>query len=55
MTFDPTPNFLGEMADQISNQLNQICLLNKLQGRRAWRDLAITKLSDLKKEMMEKK
>ena len=55
MTFGPTPKFVGEMADQISNQLNQICPLDKLQERRAWRDLALTKLSGLKKEMTEKK
>lgn len=53
MTFGPTPKFEGEMADKISEQLNQMCSLDKLQERRAWRDLALTKLSVLKKEMTE--
>ncbi|CAB0038928.1 unnamed protein product [Trichogramma brassicae] len=51
MTFGPTPRFEGPAAEEISNQLNGICPLDKLQERRAWRDLALTKLSVLKKEM----
>jgi L-gulonate 3-dehydrogenase len=51
MTFGPTPKFEGEMVDKISQQLNGICPLNKLQEKRAWRDLALTKLSILKKEI----
>ncbi|XP_043272467.1 lambda-crystallin homolog [Venturia canescens] len=54
-TFGPTPKFEGPMAEEISNQLNAICPLDKLQERRAWRDTALTKLSLLKKELNEPK
>ncbi|KAK0085151.1 hypothetical protein PV325_005690 [Microctonus aethiopoides] len=53
MTFGPTPKFIGPAADNISKQLEEICPLNKLQEKRAWRDLALTKLSILKKELNE--
>lgn len=52
--FGPVPKFEGEMAKKISEQLNEICPLDKLQERRAWRDTALTKLSILKKEMSKK-
>ncbi|CAK9831648.1 Lambda-crystallin homolog [Anthophora retusa] len=54
MTFGPVPKFEGEMAEKISNELNEMCPLNKLQERRAWRDEALTKLSLLKKELNKK-
>ncbi|CAG5107749.1 Similar to CRYL1: Lambda-crystallin homolog (Homo sapiens) [Cotesia congregata] len=50
-TFGPTPKFVGAAAENISKQLEEICPLDKLQERRAWRDLALTKLSILKKEL----
>ncbi|KAK0182867.1 hypothetical protein PV327_000956 [Microctonus hyperodae] len=53
MTFGPTPKFIGPAAENISKQLEEICPLNKLQEKRAWRDLALTKLSILKKELNE--
>ncbi|XP_077269939.1 beta Hydroxy acid dehydrogenase 1 isoform X1 [Temnothorax americanus] len=53
MTFGPVPKFVGEMADKISNELNEMCPLDKLQERRAWRDTALIKLSILKKELNE--
>lgn len=55
MTFGPVPRFVGEMAEKISNELNEMCPLNKLQERRAWRDIALTKLSTLKKELNKNK
>ncbi|XP_014211644.1 lambda-crystallin homolog [Copidosoma floridanum] len=55
MTFGPTPKFEGETAGKICNELNAICPLDKLQERRGWRDLALTKLSMLKKELTKKK
>ncbi|XP_043249078.1 lambda-crystallin homolog [Colletes gigas] len=55
MTFGPVPKFEGEMAERVSNELNQMCPLDKLQERRAWRDEALTKLSLLKKELNNKK
>lgn len=56
-SFGPVLKFEGETAENITEQLNAICPLDKLQERRAWRDTALTKLSILKKEMkkMEKK
>ena len=54
-TFGPVPKFEGEMVDKISDQMNDICPLDKLQERRAWRDLALTKLSILKKDLASKK
>lgn len=55
VTSGPIPRFEGATADVISKQCDQICPLNKLQDRRAWRDLALTKLSILKKEMNQNK
>ncbi|XP_011139598.1 lambda-crystallin homolog [Harpegnathos saltator] len=51
MTFGPVPKFVGEMAEKISNELNEMCPLDQLQERRAWRDTALMKLSALKKEL----
>ncbi|XP_012271315.1 lambda-crystallin homolog [Orussus abietinus] len=47
----PVPTFDQKTVDKISDQLNEITPLEKLQERRAWRDTALTKLSQLKKEM----
>ncbi|KAK2585000.1 hypothetical protein KPH14_008529 [Odynerus spinipes] len=55
MTFGPVPRFVGDMAEKISNELNEMCPLDKLQERRAWRDKALTKLSILKKELNKEK
>lgn len=55
MTFGPVPKFVGETAEKISNELNEMCPLDKLQQRRAWRDKALTKLANLKKELNQEK
>ncbi|KAI4498576.1 hypothetical protein M0802_006282 [Mischocyttarus mexicanus] len=55
MTFGPVPKFVGEMAEKISNELNEMCPLDKLQQRREWRDKALTKLAVLKKELSKEK
>ncbi|XP_015176815.1 PREDICTED: lambda-crystallin homolog [Polistes dominula] len=55
MTFGPVPKFVGETAEKISNELNEMCPLDKLQQRRAWRDKALTKLAILKKELNKEK
>lgn len=55
MTFGPVPKFEGEVAEKISNELNEMSPLDKLQQARAWRDEALTKLSILKKELAKKK
>ncbi|XP_063985489.1 lambda-crystallin homolog [Diachasmimorpha longicaudata] len=52
-TFGPTPKFIGKEAENVCAQLEEICPLDKLQDRRAWRDLALTKLSILKKDLDE--
>lgn len=55
MTFGPVPKFVGEMAEKISNELNEMCSLDQLQERRTWRDTALMKLSALKKELNKDK
>lgn len=55
VTSGPVPKFEGEMAEKISQELNEMCPLDKLQERRAWRDTALTKLSILKKELEKSK
>lgn len=47
----PTPKMEGAAALEIARQLEQICPIEKLKERRAWRDACLTKLSQLKKEM----
>ncbi|XP_066598628.1 lambda-crystallin homolog isoform X2 [Prorops nasuta] len=54
-TFGPTPRFVGEVAEQISSELNEMVPLDKLQERRSWRDTALMKLSILKKELNQMK
>jgi len=49
--FKPTPKFEGPHVLEIAKQLEADVPLEKLQERRNWRDLALTKLSQLKKEM----
>lgn len=51
MTFGPVPKFEGEMAEKISNELNEMSPLDKLKNRRAWRDTGLIKLSMLKKDL----
>ncbi|KAG7208120.1 hypothetical protein KM043_009691 [Ampulex compressa] len=55
MTFGPVPKFEGPVAEKITKELNEMCPLDKLQERRAWRDTALTKLSLLKKELNQSK
>jgi len=50
-TFGETPRMLGPVAVDISRQLEEICPLEKLKERRAWRDACLTKLSQLKKSV----
>lgn len=47
----PTPRMGGELLEKISEQMNNICPLDKLAERRAWRDACLTKLSLLKKDV----
>lgn len=47
----PTPKMEGAAAAEISVQLNAICPIEKLPERRAWRDVCLMKLSQLKREM----
>lgn len=41
----------GADAEKISKQLEEICPLDKLAERRAWRDVCLTKLAQLKKNI----
>lgn len=50
-TFKPLPKFEGPLVNQIASQLEEIVPQDKLQDRRNWRDLCLTKLSQLKKEL----
>lgn len=51
MTMGETPRMIGPAAEEISQQLNEMCPLDKLAERRAWRDSCLTKLSQLKKSI----
>lgn len=53
--FKPVPKFEGPLVPKIAEQLEADVPLDKLQKRREWRDLCLTKLSQLKKEMEAKK
>lgn len=50
-TFGETPRMVGPTADEIAKQLEEMCSLDKLAERRAWRDSCLTKLSQLKKNI----
>lgn len=50
-TMGPPPKMEGQAADEVSKQLEQMCPIDQLPQRRAWRDACLTKLSQLKKEM----
>lgn len=52
-TMGPTPKFEGPQAKEVSRQLEKMCPLEDLQKRREWRDACLTKLSQLKKEMVQ--
>lgn len=49
----PTPKMEGPTAANISAQLDVICPIDKLPARRAWRDVCLMKLSQLKRQMEE--
>jgi len=51
MTMGETPRMDAKGCEVICQQLNEMCPIDKLQDRRAWRDACLTKLSALKKEM----
>lgn len=49
-TMGPTPKMEGPQMKEVAKQLGQMCPIEKLPERRAWRDASLTKLSQLKKE-----
>ncbi|XP_044727758.1 lambda-crystallin homolog [Chrysoperla carnea] len=51
VTMGEVPKMEGPTAVEIAKQLEQKVPLNKLQERRIWRDLCLTKLSQLKNEV----
>lgn len=50
MTMGETPKFEGPQAKKVAQQLEAMVPIDQLQKRRAWRDMCLTKLSQLKKE-----
>lgn len=50
-TMGPTPRMEGEQAAQIGAQLDEMCAVERLPERRAWRDTCLMRLSQLKREM----
>ncbi|XP_059616302.1 lambda-crystallin homolog [Phlebotomus argentipes] len=53
-TMGPTPRMEGPQAAEVAKQLEEMCSLDKLAERRAWRDDCLTKLSSLKKQQEKK-
>lgn len=53
--FKPLEKWEGPKVAEIAKQLENLVPLDKLQDRRNWRDLCLTKLSQLKKEMDQQK
>ncbi|GAB0099687.1 3-hydroxyacyl-CoA dehydrogenase [Sergentomyia squamirostris] len=49
-TMGPIPKMEGPQAEEVARQLEEMCPIDKLPERRAWRDECLTKLSILKKQ-----
>lgn len=46
------PNFeQPDLIDKIATQLEEMCPLEDLEKRRAWRDLCLTQLAQMKKKL----
>lgn len=52
-TMGATPRMEGAVAERVADQLEQMCSLDQLAERRAWRDRCLTRLAQLKREMNE--
>lgn len=50
-TMGPTPKMEGPMMEKIAKQLEEMCPLEDLEKRRAWRDSCLTQLSQMKKNV----
>uniref|UniRef100_U5EV34 L-gulonate 3-dehydrogenase n=1 Tax=Corethrella appendiculata TaxID=1370023 RepID=U5EV34_9DIPT len=50
-TMGPIPKMEGKQAEQVAKELGEMCPIDKLPERRAWRDACLTKLSQLKKDL----
>jgi len=50
-TMGPTPRMTGAIVEKINEQLEAMCPLEDLNKRRAWRDMCLTQLSQLKKKV----
>ena len=48
-TMGPTPKMEGAVMEKIAKELEELCPLEDLEKRRAWRDACLTNLSQLKK------
>ncbi|XP_054285510.1 lambda-crystallin homolog isoform X3 [Macrosteles quadrilineatus] len=55
MTFKPVPHMVGPAVKDITKQMTSICPLDQLARRRAWRDMCLTRLSQLKQELKKEK
>lgn len=53
MTMGETPKFEGPQVKKVAQQLESMVPIDQLQKRRAWRDMCLTKLSQLKNETNE--
>lgn len=47
------PKMGGPLVDTIAEQLEEMCPLEDLEKRRAWRDACLTQLSQMKKKFEE--
>lgn len=47
----PTPKMEGAVMDKIAKELEDMCPLEDLEKRRAWRDSCLTQLSQMKKKL----
>lgn len=50
-TMGPTPKMEGAVMEKIAKQLEEMCPLEDLEKRRAWRDSCLTQLSQMKKNV----
>lgn len=51
-TMGPSPVFgTPHVVDNIAKQLEEMCPLEDLEKRRAWRDMCLTQLSQMKKKI----
>lgn len=50
-TFDPIPKMEGPVMEKVGKELEEMCPLEDLAKRRAWRDACLTQLAQMKKDI----